>query len=394
MIPRIFTRHVVGQFAAAFLATLSALTLAILLFFVVKEAVDTGLGPTEVSRLIPYVLPDSLQFSLPAACLFAVALVYGRMSGMNEVVALKALGVHPMSIVWPVLAAAFVLSLTAVWLGDVAVSWGRTGVQRVVLAAAEEIIYGMLRTHRSYADKSFSINVKEVDGKRLIRPTISIQGAQDGRTITLTAEEAEVRADKSGRSLVFVCKNSVIDFDGKVTAREPGVSIRTIPLPSAQESGTRPSLLPFSQIPRAARQQQELVRSIEEEFALDAGLQALMGDFEAMASSSWSVRVESLDTHRRTLHRLQAEPHRRWANGFSCLAFVMVGIPVAIRLKNSTFITSFFACFLPVLVAYYPLLAFGQDAAKDGRMPPIGAWTGNVLFTLVGAWLLRGVVRR
>ena len=63
----------------------------------------------------------------------------------------------------PAFALAFILSLVAVWLNDVAYSWGQQGMQRVVIESVEEICYGMLRAQRSYSNPRFSIIVKDVD---------------------------------------------------------------------------------------------------------------------------------------------------------------------------------------------------------------------------------------
>jgi lipopolysaccharide export system permease protein len=87
------------------------------------------------------------------------------------------------------------------------------------------------------------------------------------------------------------------------------------------------------------------------------------------------------------------EPWRRWANGFSCLCFVLVGAPMAIRMRNADFLTSFFLCFLPILVVYYPLFMLGISRVKAGVMPPPAVWMANILITLWGLWLLRRVVR-
>ena len=84
-------------------------------------------------------------------------------------------------------------------------------------------------------------------------------------------------------------------------------------------------------------------------------------------------------------------PHRRWAGGFACLCFVLVGVPMAICLRNRDFLTSFFLCFLPILIVYYPLMIFGADQAKNGNLPTIFVWAGNGMLMLwgvgcCGAW--------
>ena len=35
--------------------------------------------------------------------------------------------------------------------------------------------------------------------------------------------------------------------------------------------------------------------------------------------------------------------------------------------------------FLPILIVYYPAMAYTVDAAKAGRFPPLTVWTGNLI---------------
>jgi lipopolysaccharide export system permease protein len=119
----------------------------------------------------------------------------------------------------------------------------------------------------------------------------------------------------------------------------------------------------------------------------------LTGEFAELASPEWSQRQNSLDSEYARLHRLETEPWRRWANGFSCLFFVVVGAPLSIRLRNSDLWTTFATVFLPTLVVYYPLLAYGVDRAKAGEVPPATVWLGNVILGAAGFWIMRKVIR-
>ena len=71
----------------------------------------------------------------------------------------------------------------------------------------------------------------------------------------------------------------------------------------------------------------------------------------------------------------------------------MVGAPLAIRLRKADFVTSFFMCFLPILIVYYPLMALGVEQAKSGALPAYSVWLGNAICLVAGAWLLRGIVK-
>jgi lipopolysaccharide export system permease protein len=55
--------------------------------------------------------------------------------------------------------------------------------------------------------------------------------------------------------------------------------------------------------------------------------------------------------------------------------------------------TSFGACFLPILLLFYPAFMIGLNQAKDGHWPAAAVWLGNLILLLVGAWWLRKIYR-
>jgi lipopolysaccharide export system permease protein len=145
----------------------------------------------------------------------------------------------------------------------------------------------------------------------------------------------------------------------------------------------------------AAARTAQLVRidQLEQMMAGRTALGLLSGRMEQTTPAAVHWERHELGRARERLRGIDVEPWRRWANGFSCLCFVLVGAPMAIRMRNADFLTSFFLCFLPILVVYYPLFILGVDQAKDGTVPPIAVWLGNALVALWGWWLLRGVIR-
>jgi lipopolysaccharide export system permease protein len=73
---------------------------------------------------------------------------------------------------------------------------------------------------------------------------------------------------------------------------------------------------------------------------------------------------------------------------------MIIGSAVAIRLKIADFWTCFGLCFLPILIAYYPIFQFGVNQTKLGVFPPYGVWLGSVLMLGVGLFLLRCMTKR
>lgn len=389
----LLTRYVVWELLKQFLAALSAMTGLVMLVGVAQEAINHGLGPLPILRMMPYILPDALRFSVPATILLACCSIYGRMAGMNEIVAVKSLGISPRVLMWPGLAIAFVVSLVGVWLNDIAVSWGRIGVRQVVIQSVEEIAYGMLRTQRTYSDRKFSINVKNVEGRRLIRPTITFHSSGDGPSVILAAREAELRFNPDDSTLSIFLTDGTVDVEGEVTAHLPDRFEQVVPLGDKDEAKQpeKPSYCPMWKIGGEVNQQRRDIEKMKAHNAVEAAYDLALGDFGQISEPAWMGRRAGMQIASERLCRLQTEPWRRWANGFSCFFFCIVGVPLAVKLKKGDFLTTFFLCFLPILIFYYPLMALGVDRAKTGELPPYAVWLGNVICFFAGLWLLRSV---
>jgi lipopolysaccharide export system permease protein len=394
----ILTRYILMDLLKVFSITLAALTLVLVLVLVGKEAIGQGLGPGPVLRLIPFLLPTALVFAIPATALFAVCLVYGRMSSANEIVAIKSLGISPWRPMWPAALLGLGLSVVTVVLNDVAFTWGYRGLHRVVMQSVEEIAYGVLRKQRTYSTHQFSISVKDVVGKRLIAPTITQMGNGKIPTITITAQEARLKSDLEKDTLRILFTNSVIEAADKgdtIDGILPGEEELTIPLSDASRKGMSgsPSHIALRRIPQAAQSQKQKIRELEETLAAEGGLALVMGDFRRVRADVWQFRDAEISMARANLNRLHTEPWKRTAAGFSCLCFICVGAPLAVWLRNTDFMTSFICCFAPILGGYYPLFYVALLRTKAGAFPPIAVWGGNLACIVVGYWLMRRMQR-
>ena len=389
---RILTRYVLSELLKVFLVALAGMTLFLLLVGLFREAYNQGLGLKQVLLLIPYVLPEALRFSVPATILFAACSVFGRLASSNEVIAIKASGISPMVILWPTFSLAFLISLAAVWLNDTAIIWGRDGMKRVVINSVEDVAYGRLQQQHSYGSRQFSINVKDVQGKRLIRPEITFQGEGDDPPTNISCAEASLHTDLAELTFTITCRNGVLERGG-VSFSFPDTWQQVLPLD--QSGGRRsPTDLPMYAIPEDEAQQRIRIQTLGQQMTATAACQMLTGDFASLAGSQWSRQQGQVTEARQRLYRLEMEPARRWANGFSCLCFVLLGAPLAILMRNSDLLTSFFACFLPILICYYPLLMFGVAQCKNGGFPPWAVWLGNVILAVAGMLFIRRVYQR
>ncbi len=390
----IFTRYILSQLLAVFLISISAITTVMLLFVIIRELHQQGLQFSQITDLLPYILPDALRFAIPATSLFAACLVFGRLASSNEIVATKALGISPWRILWPSFAAFVLLSFAAVWLNDLAVSWGRRGVQRIVLESIEEVAYSRLRNHGSHYTDQFSINVKSVRGKRLLRPTLTFKASGPSPRIVIRAEWAELHSDVENGSLTILMHNGSA-VGGGVEGIFPDTIKRVIPLNrAARKSQSRgsPSQMALSEIPKEVSNQNQRVEVSEQRLAAIATFKMASGNFKELFTVGASLN-QGIASEKSRIFRLNTEPHRRWAAGFSCLCFVAVGAPLAILRRHGEFWTTFFLCFLPILIVYYPILMVSIEQAKNGDLPPYSVWAGNITLLAWSGLLIRKVMR-
>jgi lipopolysaccharide export system permease protein len=391
----ILTRYVIWEVLKYFLAALVALTLIVTPVMVIKEGLGHGFPPMVMLRIMPFTLPEMLGITIPASMLFSVCSVFGRMTGANEVVALKSLGISPMAVVWPAIVLAAFLSLGTVWMYELAATWCKPKVLQIGVESIEEIAYSMLQKNRSFDNDRFTITVKRVDSPlkpgdkpRLIQPTITIKGPP---RVRVSATEATLCANWAARRLQIECTRGEFDWVGRgrmlFSGKEPEVFSVEIPEPDWGHYRYHRDWVALRNVPKLVGELQTTVA--KEQADLRQLEQQPQANAEQIGGVNWAI-----NEHLFQIRRLKTEPYRRWANGFTCLCFALLGIPVAMLWRHADVLTNFFVCFLPILAIYYPLLMLSDDlSTSSGRLPPISFWSANVLLATPAIGLLRQIIR-
>lgn len=386
------TRYVITELASVFVISASVMTMLMVLVFLVQEGLRENLTLDTIAELIPYTIPTALSFAIPGTCLFATCIVYGRMSASNEIVATKAQGIPPSKLIWPGLVMSFLLSLGTLYLNDIAVSWGRSGVYQVILNASAKTIYSVLGAQGSFTKEKISIIVDRVEGDVLHQANIEAF-LNDKDKAYIQAERARIFVDEEQSALVLQVKDARIKHGDSFSFETPET---TIPLPlgnvtKREGPGRSPSNLPLRDMESELAYQEVYLKNLREDLAMEAAMNSVGGDVMGMTHVSWNQKLLDLETETYRKFRLKTEPWRRWANGFSCLCFVIVGAPLAIWMRKSDYWTIFAVCFIPILLAYYPLLMFGVGQAKSGTMPPYIVWLGNLVMISLGIFLINKI---
>ncbi len=388
----LLTRYVLLELTKVFLVTVVGMTAIMMLVGVVQEAIQQNLTPITIIQLIPFVIPQALFFAIPTTVLFSACNVFARMSSSNEIVAIKSMGRSPMVVVWPAIIFAFLLSLVTVILNDIAVSWGREGVYHVILNSVEKTIYAVLSADQRFNNGRLSFAVQDISGKDLYGLTVEKFADDSSKGFRLHAQQARLSCDPKTNKLLIWIKNGEFQIGDSALAfiDEDVVPIDlTDATRKSKNNEISPSAIPLRAIPVAAHASQVSLIHKRRDMAMAASFQMLGGNLVGLTHPDWVPEFVDLHELEIRQYRIAVEPWRRWANGFSCLCFVLIGAPLALRMQNSDFWVVFFMCFLPILIAYYPLLMFGISQTKTGHLAPIFVWTGNVVMLFAGWYLLR-----
>jgi len=388
----IIVRYILRELGLTFLFGFVALTFLLLIVGLVQEARDKHIPLMYVWQLIPFVFAEMSSISLPMTLLLAVTIFFARMSGSNEVIALKALGVPPSAFLMPVFVIAFIVSLIGFSINELSVTWGREGVSTVIFRGAEDILIGQLKKEQRFEtdDKQVTILVRGVNEQnQLIEPTIMLKK----ESTRIEARTAQLSIDLETKKLKVKFDDMRI-FSGGIRIFMPDRVVE-IPLSEIVPDGKsdRPSNMDLTKINGARKKAVEEMEHQRRIIAAHRTFSATMGSVDAWTSSPIKNAEERIHSLQSYIDRLSVEPPRRWATGFCCFFFVWLGAPLAIWMRRSDFFSSFFACFVPILLLYYPLLMFGLDQAKKGTLPPMCVWTANIGIGLIGLYFLRQIHR-
>lgn len=423
MLGNTLNRMIFWELVRVFLLSLGTLTGLFLVVFVVQQASLLGLSLSQIARVVPLLVPSMLPITIPATTLFASCVVYGRLSHDNEVIALKAAGVHLYTIVRPALLLGAFATGTTASLYYTTIPATQRQFYEAVLADPEEVLYNQLRRDRCLRHPSlpYVIYVRDVEGKRLLDVVVKRRnkvkdpatGAEVsvGYSSVLRADVAFMRVDldtgkvaiESDRWLVYdqsVKKSTEMTpgrrFEGNFERFGPVV----MDIPdsvSGKEARLRISALTYPELPdriaAVAEERDEAVRHRAELLA-EAERQSNPQVRTTFQNEAAGLKYQ-IDMKTRQWRNLRAEVHARPALAASCLVFALLGCPVGIWANRSDYLSTFVICFLPTLVVYYPLLLAGSDLGKSGRVPMgLGCWLADIVLAHVAVFLVWRFLRR
>ncbi len=321
--------------------------------------VNYGVGVFTILMMLIYSTPYFLIYVIPMSIMMAVLLTFMRLSGDNEIIALKTGGISIYRLLPPVLLFCLAGCLLTVFMTVYGQPWGRSAVKELtfkVVSSSLDVGLKERTFNDSFKDVMFYVNEIDMKNKTLIDVFIEDKRAQnvvstvvapkgklfsepDGLVYHLRLYDGIINqaniASRSAHSLKFQTYEIRLDLKKNVTtAKKRGKSRKEMSL-------------------------NELRRYLKDTSNKD-------------------------DRYYKTLMEL----HKKFSISFACFTLGILSVSLGIQSRSSK--KSYgLVLGLVFFLIYYLLLSFGLVFGETGAYPPvIGMWVPNYIMGGLGLYLL------
>lgn len=321
-------------------------------------------GFEAIFQIILLSFPEALTYAMPIAMLVATTLVFSRMSAENEITAMRASGIGLWEITAPGLLMSIIVSCICFYLNMNVIpnakfqirNFGKTvGINNptAILEEGESVKLGdeqSIFIERREGNKLFNVKMEFSKDQKIVREI-------HAKTGDIKTYPAEKRFELVLNNIVI--KEFKINPDGSPKiSRIPGESI-TVPYDAAHEINKQP----------LARKGKYL------------GLTDTLARIK--------IREEEGDTKKATY--LLFTINKQMALALSPFAFFIMGMPFGFRSSRSeTSAGLIMAVF--IMIAYFIVIFIAEAVKKKANLhPEIIVWLPNIIYQIVGIYLLRRI---
>lgn len=359
---KIINRYIFKEIAFPFIIILLVLTFVLLMgkiMQIMDLVINKGVNVFSIARIIVFLLPSFMLFTIPIALLIAILIAMGRLSADNEITAIKTSGISLMQIFYPVAIASLITFILAVFISYFLVPQSNFATKRLLFNIAQQ---------------NASIGIKE----KVFN--------SDFKDFLIYAEKIPV--NRNYMEGVIISDNRMIGEQNTILAK------RAI-LVSDAESMTVKLKLEDGSIHTVSSDLKHYRKIDFKSYDINLDLSTALANLDKASKSSTEMtmtelleRMKKPGLDKAAVRELAIEVHKKFSIPLSCLFFGLLALPLGIRSHRSVKSRGF-AVGLIVVASYYLLRIGGEALAETGYLSPeVGVWTPTLVFALVGTYLL------
>ena len=437
----ILVRYVLKELIGPFLASLFGITFLFVVDFLVKildNVLSKGLPTSTVLEIFALNLAWMLSLSIPMAVLVASLMTFGRMSGDQEITAVKAAGVSPLSLMRPVLLVALLLSVLMVVFNNWVLPEANHRSVELMNAVSRKKPHVFIDAGRlitpfpgvqlwmnridPVSGTLYGIQIFEMEKKGAPRivyaDSASMDYVDNGATLMLRLRSGETHlvdpddADKYFRIRFFSQDLAMQNVDDRLERRSRSYrSDREMPVEmmwdvvkdarekydtAAVQAKTRrlPTLLRIRDFVSG----DSIVPVDAKSVPMLDSVQFMQGLRKVRIQETSSLRATErawnrMDGELKREAQYMVEIHKKFSTAFACFIFVLIGAPLGIMARKGGIGTGILYS-LAFFVIYWICLIGGENLADRLVVSPeLAMWISNIIIGVFGIFLTRAMVR-
>ena len=358
--PQILDRYIVKEVMSFVALAVAALTIMLLmdtLFELMEMLINKKVAWQYIVKLLAYRLPAFLVVTFPISLLAASELAIGRLSTDGEITAMRAGGISLRRIMIPFLIAALAISILSFVINDYIVPEANHTSQNIIREIVLKTGPPNIRRNVFFRDaenRYFYIN--RLDEKNMIM--------QDIMVYEMTREKfPRMITAKTGKWVVDTWKlenGTIYNYDegGKITYEMSFTNMDII---------VKEDLQKFFKNQRTPQE---------------------------MSSKELGQQIDILQQAGADTKNFEVDLHLKYSIPFSGLIFVLLGVPLGLRVKKGSKATGIIISIIMVLL-YYILLSTTRSLGRGGILTPIlAAWSPNIIFGILGGIIMFGAEKK
>jgi len=437
----ILVRYVLKELIAPFLASLFGITFLFVVDFLVKildNVLSKGLPASTVMEIFVLNLAWMLSLSVPMAVLMASLMAFGRMSGDQEITAVKAAGVSPLSLMRPVLIVSTLLSLLMILFNNWVLPEANHRSVELMNAVSRKkphvfIDAGRLITQfpdvqlwvnriDPVSGTLYGIQVYEMEKKGAPRIVYADSATMDyvdnGATLMFRLRSGETHIvdgddpDNYFRIRFFSQDLAMKNVDDRLERRSRSYrSDREMPVEMMMDvvheaERARDSIYQMSLDKRLSTFLTTMGNIAGDTLVPDSVKSNANPDSVQLRRSLQKVRIQEVATLR-TTERLRArieseekrraqylvEVHKKFSTSVACFVFILIGAPLGIMARKGGIGTGILYS-LAFFVIYWICLIGGENLADRLIISPeLAMWSSNIIIGVFGIFITVSMVK-
>lgn len=358
---KIISRYIFKEIAFLFVIILFVLTFVLLMgkFLQIMDLmINKGISFFAIAKLIIFLLPSLLMFTIPIAFLVSTLIAMGRFSADNEITALKTSGVSLMQIYYPVAIASLIAFVFTIIIGYYLVPHS--------YSASKRLLFDIAQQHATIGIKEKVFNA-DFKGLLLYADKIPSSGnyiegvvVSDNRIIT---EQNTILAKKA--FLVFDSESMTVKL------RLENGSIHTV-----SSDFKKYRKIDF--------------KNYDINLDLSTTIKPVNDDSKTKNEMTMTELLEKMKKpglNEVALREFAIEVHKKFSIPVSCIFFGLLALSLGIR-SHRAVKSRGFTIGLIIATSYYLLRIGGEALVETGRLSPeVGVWTPNFIIALLGIYL-------